>query len=173
MPIISAVGKRRPQSTTTIRPSYSTTVMFFPISPTPPSGRTRSLPLTRRGLRVEQAVALEGAADDRELGLVGLDERQPEAADVVARAGSSAVLTGVGLAVQNIASIDVAQRRRRSRARCSGSSNMRRISVPTTWLDDADAAGAAEVERAGEVLVVAGEHRQPVDRAAGRACWTA
>ena len=49
MPIISAVGKRRPQSTTTIRPSYSTTVMFLPISPTPPSGRTRSLPsLTAR-----------------------------------------------------------------------------------------------------------------------------
>ena len=51
MPIMSAVGKRRPQSTTTIRPSYSTTVMFLPISPTPPSGRTRSVPLTRWGLR--------------------------------------------------------------------------------------------------------------------------
>ena len=48
MPSISAVGKRRPTSTTTMRPSYSTTVMFLPISPSPPSGRTRRVPLTRR-----------------------------------------------------------------------------------------------------------------------------
>ena len=32
MPIISAVGKRSPQSTTTMRSSYSTTVRFFPIA---------------------------------------------------------------------------------------------------------------------------------------------
>src|SRR5436305_4878094 len=38
---MSVVGNRSPVSTTTIRPSYSTTVMFLPISPTPPSGRTR------------------------------------------------------------------------------------------------------------------------------------
>src|SRR5436853_494238 len=34
----------RPVSTTTMLPSYSTTVMFLPISPSPPSGRTRSRP---------------------------------------------------------------------------------------------------------------------------------
>jgi hypothetical protein len=39
-----AVGNRTPQSITTIRPSYSITDMFLPISPSPPSGRTRSVP---------------------------------------------------------------------------------------------------------------------------------
>src|SRR6266581_4516000 len=47
MPTISGVGKRSPTSTTTIRPSYSTTVMFLPISPSPPRGSTRSDELTR------------------------------------------------------------------------------------------------------------------------------
>src|SRR5438552_1689972 len=42
MPSISVVGNIRPQSTTTIRSRYSTIVMFFPISPSPPSGSTRS-----------------------------------------------------------------------------------------------------------------------------------
>ena len=43
MPTISGVGKRSPASTTTIRPSYSTTVMFLAISPSPPRGSTRSV----------------------------------------------------------------------------------------------------------------------------------
>ena len=42
MPSISGVGNLRPVSTTTILPSYSTTVMFLPISPSPPSGMMRS-----------------------------------------------------------------------------------------------------------------------------------
>src|ERR671916_700398 len=64
-PGISAVGKRRPQSTTTIRSSYSKTVMFLPISPSPPSGRTRSVPLLA-------------------LRLVERDERKPRPAHAVA-----------------------------------------------------------------------------------------
>ncbi len=45
MPSISAVGNISPVSTTTILPPYSITVMFLPISPKPPSGNTRSLPV--------------------------------------------------------------------------------------------------------------------------------
>ena len=41
MPCISAVGNINPVSTITMRPSYSTTVMFLPISPRPPRGSTR------------------------------------------------------------------------------------------------------------------------------------
>src|SRR3712207_433792 len=88
MPSCSGVGNMSPVSTTTIRPSYSTTVMFLPISPRPPSGRTRRVPLTPapRGAasnRAQQAVALEHDADLR--GLLGrrLDQRQPEAPHVV------------------------------------------------------------------------------------------
>src|SRR5579875_3021578 len=93
IPSMSAVGNRSPVSTTTIRSSYSTTVMFLPISPSPPRGRTRKFPLTstppqpefaagqtpqrRRSLRRsrgggQHAVALEHGAHDRELGLVEL-----------------------------------------------------------------------------------------------------
>src|SRR3977135_291441 len=76
MPTISWVGKRRPTSTTTMRPSYSTTVMFLPISPRPPSGRTRRTPLTRLssgGRAREHAVALEHRAHGVQLLLVELD----------------------------------------------------------------------------------------------------
>src|SRR4051812_25710266 len=85
MPTISAVGKRRPTSTTTMRSSYSKTVMFLPISPSPPSGRTRSLESATLGPGgLQQPVALEHDADGSLLVLVGLDERQPQRADTVA-----------------------------------------------------------------------------------------
>src|SRR5690242_953625 len=51
-----------PVSTTTISSPYSTTVMFFPISPRPPSGRMRRA-VTRRS-RAYSGVALAGAARD-------------------------------------------------------------------------------------------------------------
>src|SRR5512139_3684858 len=79
MPNWSGVGNIRPVSTTTIRPSYSTTVMFLPISPSPPSGRTRRVPAM--GLdRLKETVALEHRAD-RGL-LVGRSghHREPEVA---------------------------------------------------------------------------------------------
>src|SRR3954469_19191963 len=87
MPIISAVGKRRPTSTTTIRSSYSTTVMFLPISPSPPRGMTRNGPLnvdpgSSRGSD-EQPALLQHRADRRGLALVGLDVRQPRPAHVM------------------------------------------------------------------------------------------
>ena len=50
----------------------------------------------------EQPVALEDGADLRALVLVGLDERQAEAADRVA-GQLSAALTGIGLVVTPIA----------------------------------------------------------------------
>src|SRR5436190_4405538 len=109
MPIMSAVGNRRPTSTTTIRSSYSTTVMFLPISPSPPSGRTRkgvtlrlppvgaldddagpparrnrSASPSSRGGDLEQPMALEHRPHRLLLPLVGLDERQAQAADAVA-----------------------------------------------------------------------------------------
>src|SRR3954451_3426863 len=69
-----------PLSTTTIDPSYSTTVMFLPISPRPPSGRTRRL--TSDG--AQQALPLEHRATRRLLVVARLDERQPQPAHVVA-----------------------------------------------------------------------------------------
>src|ERR1700730_14713272 len=85
MPTISAVGKRRPTSTTRMRSSYSRTVMFLPISPSPPSGRTRSLPpATLCPGRREQAVALEHLVHLEGLVFGGLDERQAQPADPMA-----------------------------------------------------------------------------------------
>src|SRR6202020_3001571 len=83
MPSMSAVGKRRPVSTTTMRSSYSTTVMFLPISPRPPSGRTRSF--VTRSLHScrggEHPVALQHRAHHRLLVGVELDVGQPRLAD--------------------------------------------------------------------------------------------
>ncbi len=60
--------------------------MFLPISPSPPRGSTRRvLTLTRGGRAAgQQAVALEHRAHRGQLLLVGLDQRQAQAADVVA-----------------------------------------------------------------------------------------
>src|SRR4051812_43518168 len=82
MPSISAVGKRSPTSTTTMRSSYSRTIMFLPISPSPPRGRTRSVPATvpLRARGLEEAVALERGADRRRLLLVGVDQWQAQSA---------------------------------------------------------------------------------------------
>src|SRR3954452_22678468 len=95
MPIISAVGKRRPTSTTRIRSSISTTVMFLPISPSPPRGRTRKevTPCLRPGgaltaspvLRAasccaQHSMALEGGAHHRGPLLVGVDQGQAHVA---------------------------------------------------------------------------------------------
>src|SRR5712692_9446703 len=82
MPSWSGVGNMRPVSTTTIVPPYSTTVMFLPISPRPPSGRTRRVPLMWSH-RAQEPVVLEHGADLRLLLLVGLHEREAEAAHVV------------------------------------------------------------------------------------------
>jgi hypothetical protein len=70
MPSWSGAGKRRPVSTTTMRPSYSITSMFLPISPRPPSGRTRRVALKTAGPMggssldaLEEAVCLQCRAD--------------------------------------------------------------------------------------------------------------
>src|SRR5438067_204232 len=83
MPSCSGVGNASPVSITTIRPSYSSTVMFLPISPSPPRGRTRRVPLTLD--LAQQALALEHRANGRDLAVVALDQRQPAAADLVAQ----------------------------------------------------------------------------------------
>src|SRR6201999_2317170 len=79
-----------PVSTTTIRPSNSITIMFLPISPSPPKGSTRSFLLgtgnTHSLYRKEgclagdrEADALEGGPHRGPLLLVGGDHRQPHA----------------------------------------------------------------------------------------------
>src|SRR5207244_8505033 len=83
IPSWSGVGNISPVSTTTIPPPYSTTIMFLPISPRPPSGRTRRGSLMRSH-RAQQAVALEHGVDLGLLLLARLDERQAQPADVVA-----------------------------------------------------------------------------------------
>src|SRR6185503_16800399 len=79
MPSISSSGNMSPASTTMMSSPCSSASMFFPISPTPPSGMTRSASVTeqrrlhgwlllRRGLRGS------GLQIERERGHVG-DER--------------------------------------------------------------------------------------------------
>src|SRR3954452_2406726 len=79
IPSISGVGNLSPVSMPTILPPYSITVMFLPISPSPPSGRIRSffeaIRLTRRH---RDAGALESRANDLALGLGHLDQRQAQ-----------------------------------------------------------------------------------------------
>src|SRR5436190_14430441 len=76
-----------PVSTTTISRPYSTTVMFLPISPRPPSGRMRSA-VTRRfpadnylalagAARDQKPVLLQRRPDRRPLVLARRDHRQP------------------------------------------------------------------------------------------------
>src|SRR6476620_5093612 len=113
MPTISAVGKRRPTSTTTMRPSYSTTVIFLLISPSPPRGRTRRVPLLTGGTLCvrgfEQPVAREDLAHGAGLGLVGLDEREAQPADPVAEQVQRGLdRDGVRRDIQYV--VDVAQR---------------------------------------------------------------
>src|SRR3954463_6894831 len=90
IPSISLVGNIRPVSTTTISSPYSTTVMFLPISPRPPSGRMRTAVMsgTSRSpadccqalacaARNQQAVLLECRPDRRPLVLARRNHRQP------------------------------------------------------------------------------------------------
>ena len=60
MPSWSGTRNRRPVSTTTIRPPYSTTVMFLPIT-RPPSGRMRSMAAKGARHPFQKALGLEGA----------------------------------------------------------------------------------------------------------------
>src|SRR3954452_19193546 len=175
MPTISAVGKRSPTSTTTIESSYSRTIMFLPISPSPPSGRTRRVPGTRwpRGPRnrpsgpgrPEQPVALERAPDLRLLLLVGLDERQAQAADAVA-----------GHVQRRLDRDRVRRDRHRLEDTAQRAVDPRALlglvdHPPHLLADDvardADPADAADVERAGEDVVVAGVEAEAVDRREG------
>src|SRR6476620_2685986 len=96
IPRISPVGNISPVRTTTIRPSCSTTVMFFPISPRPPRGRILSGLLIagqRRGTRLgaarrgalgraagdEESMPLERGPDRVPLSLAGGHHRQAQA----------------------------------------------------------------------------------------------
>src|SRR5680860_1237290 len=89
-PIWSFFGKVIPQSIRTMRSPLSTTYMFLPISPAPPSGITRTLGLVaiwfssscrRCGLRPRKdALALERAAEDLPLHRRRVDQGKSEAA---------------------------------------------------------------------------------------------
>ena len=119
----------------------------------------------------QQTVPLEGAADDRELGLVGLDERQPQAADVVAEQVQRGLDRDRARGAEHRLE-DVAQRGVDLRAALRLVEHAAHLGADDV-AGDADAAGAAEVEAAGEVLVVAGQQRHAVDRAELGASWTA
>ena len=157
MPTISGVGNRRPRSTTTIRPSYSTTVMFLPISPSPPSGRTRSLPLKRVPRRPGQ----RRVAHDPDLGLVALDQREAHGRRRRCRAAAGRPWSAPGCWCRTAPRRRPAARRRSPRAGRARPTALHLVADDVGR--DADAAGAADVHRVGEDVVVAGEHRQPVD----------
>src|SRR5947209_2151339 len=133
IPSMSAVGKRRPVSTTTIRPSYSTTVMFLPISPRPPSGRTRSLELLTR------ARSADRQADQVERRLDG------------ARPGADAHVA-VGVAQPRVDLTPVL--RLVHHAPHLGAEHV---------AAGEDAAGPAHLEHVDQRLVIAGVQREPVD----------
>src|SRR3989337_831805 len=65
-PSISASGNMRPTSTTMRSSPYSKTIMLFPISPSPPRGMTRSLPLFISNL---EEASLGGDGNGGPLGL--------------------------------------------------------------------------------------------------------
>ena len=173
MPTISGVGKRSPTSTTTIRPSYSTTVMFLPISPRPPRGSTRSV-LTHACVSGadEQAVAVEHRADRVAL----LRRSPPRAAGAGRRRVAEQVQRGLraGRArghEQRL--VDVAQRRVDLGAVLGLVDHAPHLGADDVARDE-DPAGAAHVERARERAVVAGVEREAVDRrrSSALACLT-
>src|SRR3954471_8296249 len=187
MPIISAVGKRSPQSTTTSLPSYSTTLRFLPISPTPPSGSTRMAPLIasrpgespsgrllpatrarsasrRRSPRVDllqQPVASQRGADVLALGVVALHEREPERARVVAEHAQRR-LDGRRAGGDEHRRVDLLQRRVELRARLGLLVHPAHLRAGDVR-GHADPAGAAHVQAAGVDVVVAGQDREAVD----------
>src|ERR1019366_2338838 len=179
IPSMSVVGNRSPVSTTTIRPSYSTTIMFLPISPRPPSGRTRSLLLTRPPLGVQprhgrrpressgrlgglkQAVAFEHRAHHGGLLLVELDVRKPWRADLEADQVERG-LRRAGQRRDGQVTVDVLE------ARVDLPAPLWLIDHPPHLLAeqvarDEDSSGLAEVEHVGEHLVVARVDLKAVD----------
>src|SRR5579875_3595343 len=124
MPSMSAVGKRRPTSTTTRRSSYSNTVMFLPISPSPPRGMTRR-GLATSGARVsrgetldgtgagrgQHAMAFEHGPDDADLRTVELDIGQAWRAVLEHAHELQRRLDAAGGRGDGKVTVDVAQRR--------------------------------------------------------------
>src|SRR5438874_1849489 len=84
MPSICSSGNMSPASTRTMSLSCSMTIMFLPISPTPPSGMTRTVPLepdVARGHLVGQRITVLGRAvthdvRDEDLAAVEADARE-------------------------------------------------------------------------------------------------
>src|SRR3954447_11842394 len=164
MPSWSGVGNISPVSTTTIAPSYSTTVMFLPISPSPPRGRTRRAVTSRRRRShpAQQAVTLEHRPDRRLLVLAGLDHRQAETADVVADHGERRLdRDWVDGHRQRLPG--VVQRGVDLGARVGLVDHPAHLAAEQVR-GDGDASGATVIEHAGEHVVVAREQRHPVDR---------
>src|SRR5258708_40180033 len=69
---MSSLGNVRPASTTMMRPSYSSAIMFSPISPSPPRGMTLSR-LTRGGLEERQLLLGVGGHHGRGCRAPGFD----------------------------------------------------------------------------------------------------
>ena len=170
IPSISAVGNRSPVSTTTIRSSYSTTVMFLPISPRPPSGRTRSvLQLTpaasspwRSSIARTVAVSRSSSSD------VG----QPRQRRRASPSRLSAALTVARHRRDREVAVDVLQALV-DLAPALGLVDHPAHLVAEEVAGDEHAAGLAEVEHVGEQVVVAGVDLQAVDLGRGCRRWPA
>src|SRR5215211_1362672 len=170
IPSISAVGNMSPTSTITIRPSRSRAVMFFPISPSPPRGRIRSLPLTRYSggpAGDEQALSFQRGPHDGALLTRGRDHRQAHRAtddahhlqcrlrrDRVRRHGEHLV-DRMQLSVELMGA-----RRVPALVRLVDRAHFRADHVR----GDQDPAAPPHLQRPQEDLVVAGEQVEPLDR---------
>ncbi len=152
--------------------------MFLPISPSPPRGSTRSffsatvdhLSSHRCLVGGRDADALKRGPDRRPLRGIDGNQRQAQALRRgSARVISSAALIGIGLVVTASAS-----KQRRSSASISPGAlqvpTLRRVPDLAHLLadqvgGDQDPAGPAEFQRLEEGVIVAGEHREALDRA--------
>ena len=163
----SAGRRRRPRS----RPSYSTTVMFLPISPSPPSGRTRSLPLLtwRRPRAARGARAWRGPRPPPPRTASTSGSRRPAHADAHhVQRGLRA--DRVGGDEQRL--VDVLQRGVDLRPVVGLVDHAAHL-VAHDVAGHEDAARLPHVERAGQRAVVAGVDVEAVDRPRARRRWPA
>ena len=146
MPIISAVGKRRPQSTTTIRSVVLDDRHVLADLADASEREDAEFAAHRGGDPRQQPVAGEHVVDVRALGLVALDERQAQRPGVMAEHLQRG-LDGRGAGGDEHRRVDLLQRRVDLRAR------VRLVVHPAHLVaddvrGDADAAGAADVQAA-------------------------
>src|SRR6476660_4861799 len=100
MPSICSSGNMRPASTTTMSLSCSMAIMFFPISPTPPSGMTRTVLAKERHLLGRFLGGL-GGLGWRHGGTRGALEERRERLEVLLEVGAERGLMQRGCGVED------------------------------------------------------------------------